>query len=320
MVAVIALAVTSGGCSHPPSNGGEAPERAGRPRLAIERHEPATALPGAANDTPVAPSPTAVGRTNAARAAAPPATSGLLVERVLAPLAPAVDVGDRVVTVVRVDPRAFRIVLRTAGSHGGARTAPRWADDLGLAGVANAGMFHPDLRSVGLLQSAGEVEQPRDNPRYSAFLAVDPVAPARNRPAVAIFQRGCPGFDLPRIRREYDTVLQSIAMLDCDGRPIPSPGRRVYSASAAGLDAAGRLVFVHVRTPYSMGAFREILASPAVGLRAALYLEGGPEASLVVRAGTERVAEMGSYETGFFESDDNHRFWDIPNVIGFEAR
>lgn len=258
--------------------------------------------------------------TRATPGAVSPAVAGLTVERVRAPFAPVVDVGDRMVTIVRVDPRAYRVVVRTAGRHGGARTAPRWVEDLGLAGVANAGMFHPDLRSVGLLQAPGEIEQARDNPRYSAYLAVEPLEPGRDRPAVAIFQRGCPGFDLARIRRDYRTVLQSIAMLDCAGQPIPSPGQRVYSASAAGIDGEGRLVFVHVRTPYSMGAFRRILAAPEVGLRAALYLEGGPEASLVVRTGVRAVSEVGSYESGFFESDDNHRFWDIPNVIGLQPR
>lgn len=243
----------------------------------------------------------------------PPGARGLVVERVRAPLEPVVDVGDRTVTVVRVDPRAYQLVVRTAGRHGGARPAPRWASDLGLAAVANAGMFLPDLRSVGLLKAPGEIEQPRDNARYSAYLAV-----AGDR--VAIHQRGCPGFDLARIRRESTIVLQSIALLDCEGRPIPSPGRRVYSASAIGIDGAGRVAFVHVRTPYSMGDFRRILASPEVGLRSALYLEGGPEASLVVRAGGAQVAEMGSYETGFFESDENHRFWEIPNVIGLVER
>jgi hypothetical protein len=280
------------------------------PRTGTEVARPATATSATTTTTT---------ETTQAAAVRPSAT-GLSVERVHAPFAPVVDVGDQVVTVVRVDPLAYRIVVRTAGRHGGARTAPRWAADLGLAGVANAGMFHPDLRSVGLLKASGEIEQPRDNPRYSAYLAVEPLEPSAERPDVAIFQRGCPGFDLARIRRDYRTVLQSIAMLDCEGRPIPSPGQRVYSASAAGIDGAGRLVFVHVRTPYSMGAFRQILAAPTVGLRAALYLEGGPEASLVVRQGGESVSEIGSYESGFFESDGNHRFWDIPNVIGWQAR
>jgi hypothetical protein len=132
-----------------------------------------------------------------------------------------------------------------------------------------------------------------------------------------MFARGCPGFDVARIRARYRTVVQSINLLDCAGRPIPSAGRRAYSASAVGLDREGRVAFVHTRTPYTMGGFRRILASPAVGLVSAMYLEGGPEASLFVHAPGAHVQAIGSFEHGFVENDDNHEFWEIPNVLGF---
>ena len=51
-----------------------------------------------------------------------------------------------------------------------------------------------------------------------------------------------------------------------------------------------------------------------------MYVEGGPEASLYVKVGGEVVSEVGSFETGFFESDANQVFWPLPNVIGFAAR
>jgi len=237
------------------------------------------------------------------------------IERVVAPFPAPVPIGDGRVTVVRIDPRVYPLRLLTAATHGGVRTAPAWAQVFGLRGVANAGMFLEGGRSVGLMVSPAGTNQGRVNARYGAFLAFDPAA-ATDAP-VAMFGRGCPGFDLARIRARYRTVIQSIALLDCRGRPIPSSGRRAYSASAIGLDRRGRVAFVHVRTPYTMGAFRRILASPAVGLVSAMYLEGGPEASLWVRGEHETVEEMGSYETGFFESDENRRFWEIPNVIGF---
>ncbi|MBI2893796.1 MAG: phosphodiester glycosidase family protein [Deltaproteobacteria bacterium] len=238
-----------------------------------------------------------------------------LVERVAAPFPPPVAVGDGKVTVVRIDPREHPLRLLTALTHGGARTAPEWARAFGLRGVANAGMFLVGGRSVGLMVSASGINQPRVSPRYGAFLAFDPAE--ASDPPVAMFGRGCAGFDLSAIRARYRAVVQSIALLDCAGRPIPTGGRRAYSASAIGLDRAGRVAFVHVRTPFTMAMFRRILASSAVGLVSAMYLEGGPEASLWVRGERETVAEMGSFESGFFESDENRRFWEIPNVIGF---
>ena len=52
-----------------------------------------------------------------------------------------------------------------------------------------------------------------------------------------------------------------------------------------------------------------------------MYVEGGPEASLYLAVGGQAiVSEMGSFETGFFESHDNRRFWPLPNVLGFAPR
>jgi hypothetical protein len=47
-----------------------------------------------------------------------------------------------------------------------------------------------------------------------------------------------------------------------------------------------------------------------------MYLEGGPEASLYLEANGKKIERIGSYETGFWESDTNEQFWPLPNVIG----
>ena len=76
-------------------------------------------------------------------------------------------------------------------------------------------------------------------------------------------------------------------------------------------------MFVVSRAAHRMTDFAETLAAPEVGLRAALYVEGGPEASLFVRAGGRTFEEIGSFETDFQENDENPAFWPIPNVLGF---
>ena len=42
--------------------------------------------------------------------------------------------------------------------------------------------------------------------------------------------------------------------------------------------------------------------------------------ALVVDAEGHSVNEMGSYETGFWENDGNRAFWDLPNIVAFQAR
>ena len=68
-----------------------------------------------------------------------------------------------------------------------------------------------------------------------------------------------------------------------------------------------------------MRDFNALLLQLPLDIAGAMHVEGGPEASLSVHGGGINLDLMGSYETGFFESDDNHRQWPIPNVIGVVA-
>ena len=84
-------------------------------------------------------------------------------------------------------------------------------------------------------------------------------------------------------------------------------------------DVDGNVVLIHSRKPHTMTDFNRLVAAPALKMRAAVYLEGGPEASLFVDAAGVSVREVGSFEDFFYESHDNPGFWPIPNVIGFAA-
>jgi hypothetical protein len=141
---------------------------------------------------------------------------------------------------------------------------------------------------------------------------------------VTIAGRSCPGFDLAALQQRYRGIVQDYRMLDCDGKPIAWADEKTFSAAAIAVDRKGRLVFLHSRTPFRMTRFNQIIAAPELDLAGAIYVEGGPEASLYVKTGAARdgdaeVAEMGSFETDFFD-DSNHVFWRIPNVLAFTPR
>ena len=243
---------------------------------------------------------------------------GITIERFLAPVAPSVPVGDRCVTVVRVDPARHTLQLHTARTEGGARTVDKWSESAKLEAVLNAAMYADDQRSVGLMVSAGGVNNGGDNRKYGGFLAWDRTRDAI--PEVAAFGRDCPDFDLDAIRRDYRSVVQNYRLLDCQGHPIAWQDPKLFSAAVVGTDKRGWLVFAHVRTPYAMTDLAKVLAAPDLEMASAMHVEGGPEASLYVGAGGVLVREMGSYETGFMANDDNHDFWPIPNVLGVVPR
>jgi hypothetical protein len=243
---------------------------------------------------------------------------GIVVERVRASVPPDTTVGDRMITIVRVDPRRYRFRMLTAERDGGPRPVPRWLEDFHLAGAINASMYESDGRSAGLLVQEGVDRTARDDERFGGFVAFDAASPGD--PPFATFGRDCAGFDLAEVRRRYRSVAQSFRLLDCDGRAIAWTDPDDYSSAAIGTDRDGRVVLVHVRTPYRMERLARVLAEPSLRLRSLVYVEGGPEASLVVHAEGVDVSELGSYERDFHESDRNQRFWSIPNVIGFSAR
>lgn len=212
------------------------------------------------------------------------------------------------VDVVRADLARFRL---RAYSDAAGRTALAWRDREHLVAVTNAGMFHDGGAPVGLVVADGTARG-SDNPKFGGFVAWDPISPSD--PPIAIAGRSCAGFDLAALRRRYRSLVQSYRLLDCDGGALGWNDPKQYSAAAIAVDRAGRVVFLHARAAVTMAELSTALASH--DLAGAMFLEGGPEASLV--AG--ELALVGSYETGFVENDDNHKFWALPNVIGLVRR
>jgi len=246
---------------------------------------------------------------NPAPASPPPAVTTLVFERWrIDGATPVAGPNPATIDVARGD--LSRFALRALS--GAPQTAPAWRDAFHLVAVTNAGMFHDTGAPVGLIVDNG-TERGSDNPKMSGYLAWDPVSPTD--PPAIVAGRDCAGFDLAALRRRYRSLMQSYRFLDCAGAALPWQDPKHYSAAGIGVDRANRIVFLHVRAAVTMAELARALATH--DLAGALFLEGGPEASLV--AG-DKLSLMGSYETGFVENDDNHEFWRLPNVIGLVAR
>lgn len=240
----------------------------------------------------------------------------VVVERVQLPRRSDLGVGDAIATIARFDLRRLRLTFLTQ-RDGASRPLDRWVHDHHLVAGINAGMFLPSGRPCGFVQLRGEVLNDRRPSRWQAVVAFDPLG---ERSAMAVSGPGCGPGTLDTLRAQYGSVLQSNRVLiDCEGRPTDWRTNR-YSSAALGVDREGRAVMIHVRTPYRMQVLSRMLAAPSLGVRGLVYMEGGPEASLVVEAGRERVRVMGSWEDGFHEADDLQQMWDLPNVVGVERR
>lgn len=243
---------------------------------------------------------------------------GLRVERIRGWIDPPLPVGDRCLLLVRIDPRRYQLTLLTESEHGERLSAPQWADKFGLVAATNASMFHDTGKSTGLLVSGKHVNNANVNAQFGAFMAFDPVSDKSS--PVAMFGEGCAGFDLGQVRKDYRVVIQNYRLLGCDGSAIEWKDQKIYSAAAVAMDADDNVVFVLQRTPYRPKAFAEMLASDKLNLTAAMYVEGGPEASVYAKGTDVVINAIGSYETLFLEDDSNVRAWPIPNVIGAAPR
>jgi hypothetical protein len=225
--------------------------------------------------------------------------------------------GPPCLDIVHGELSRYRLRVLTAARDGTARTAPVWRDTFDLAAVINAGMFHDSGAPVGLIVE-NDIAVGADNPKFGGVLAFDPRSP--DDPPAVISGRDCDGFDLAALRQRYRSLVQSPRLLGCDGAALRWSDPKHYSAAAIGLDRTGRIVLVHARAALTMSELSRALASPDLDLAGALFLEGGPEASLLARGPFGELARVGSYETGFLEADTNRDFWNLPNVIALEAR
>jgi uncharacterized protein YigE (DUF2233 family) len=194
--------------------------------------------------------------------------------------------------------------------------ADAWLRSLPAEAVTNAGMFHDDGSPVGLVVDHGQ-QRGKDNAKFSGFLAWDPVNTADA--SVVVVGRDCSGFDLATLRTKYRSLLQSYRLLDCNGHAIAWKDAKHYSAAAIGVDTKGRVVMMHSRAAFTMSELATAVASH--DLQGAIFLEGGPEASLAVRRQSGELLKLiGSYETGFVENDNNHEMWALPNVIALRRK
>jgi uncharacterized protein YigE (DUF2233 family) len=227
--------------------------------------------------------------------------------------------GDEIVTVLRIDPALWDLEMLCASQRKDRRslTAKEWCRQEGLVAAVNAGMFAQDGSThLGFLAANGHLNCSKAN-RYESVAAFGPRTSVR--PAFRIFDLD-KGASIKAIRKEYRYVVQNLRLIRRSRVNRWSQQAKMWSEVALGEDEQGRALFIFCRSPYSMHDFAKILLSLPLGLVCAQHLDGGPVAQLYIAAGGREVELVGSYDTGFCETDQNQTAWPIPNVIGVRPR
>ncbi len=221
--------------------------------------------------------------------------------------------GNSKITVVKIDPAYYTFKLLCASEQKTRpMTAREWCRKHHLAVAVNAGMFQADgFVNVGYMKNFSHVNNGKFN-SYKAFLLFNPLS--RGIPEVQLLDRECQNFD--EMKGKYNTIIQNIRMISCQGKNTWSQQAKTWSMVALGTDTSGNILFLFTRSPYSVHDFIDILLGLPIGISTTMYLEGGPEASLYFSAEGTEMEKSGRLEAGFSLDETSEFAWPIPNVIG----
>ncbi len=225
--------------------------------------------------------------------------------------------GDSLIRILRMNPQHFELRLLNASSSKAGRplTAKQWCRQNNLVAAINASMYQTDHKtSVSLMRTRSHTNNPRLS-KDKTILAFDRLA--SNVPKVRIIDRQCEDFS--HWKAKYGTLVQSIRMISCKGENVWSQQPRKWSTAAIATDLQGRVLFIHVGSPYSTHDLINILKTLPLGIKRAMYSEGGPQAQLYIRHGGQEHEFVGQFDLKLNDNINSPVFWPIPNVVGISA-
>jgi hypothetical protein len=159
------------------------------------------------------------------------------------------------------------------------------------------------------MKNFDHVNNPRLN-KANTVLAFNPVD--KNLPEIQIIDRECQDFN--ELRQKYQSFVQSIRMISCDQQNVWTRQDGKWSTLAVGMDTQGNILFLFSRTLNSVHDFIEILLSLPLSLKSAMYLEGGPQASLYLSTPKMTLQKDGVW--GGIDENSLQFSLPVPNVIG----
>lgn len=225
---------------------------------------------------------------------------------------------DSKITILKIDPRFYSFKLLSASEHGKVKmTAKQWCQKYSLITAINAGMYQEDhIRNVGYMKNFNHINNPKLNNTYKAVFAFNPIG--SNIPEVQIIDLHCQDFN--KLKTEYHTFIQNIRMINCRQENVWSKQDKAWSMAVLGIDKYGNALFIFTEAPYPVRDFVNVLLSLPISIYNAMYLEGGPEASLYFSGNGIQFERIGTYETAFKEDYAKVLARPIPNVIGIEKK
>lgn len=223
-----------------------------------------------------------------------------------------------VIRALRFDTERFDVGLYSSRWEGpGVPTLREWAEKKDLVAAINACMYLKDGQtSTGYMRGGENINNGRIVSRYGAFFVASPRVP--DLPRAAVLDRNVD--DWKALLPQYDIVVQNFRLMGPDGGQVWPENGPEHAVASIAEDMNGRILFLLSADPCSVHDFVKALnAHKGLNLNSAMYVEGGSEASMLLRlCGKIRLWNGMSPATYMFSSrgDDIP----LPNILGIRRR
>lgn len=226
-------------------------------------------------------------------------------------------IGDSKISILRMDPQLFHFDLYTATQFDSVpRDLHTWADTFDLLVAFNAGMYNlaRPLQSRAYLKSGAHLNNGKLLENFNLMLALGP-KPNSQRSNIEVLDLTCANWE--QEQQNFSGFAQGLRMIDCNGNPM-NWQKKVQSCSMliAAEDEKGWFYLIFTRSPYTHNQMIGFMTEMPYGLHDAIYLEGGPETSLLIDVNGHCIEKVGSWVSTTWERNDNNHFWRLPNIVG----
>ena len=226
-------------------------------------------------------------------------------------------IGDSKISILRMDPQHFHFDLYTATQFDSVpRDLHTWADTFDLLVAFNAGMYNlaRPLQSRAYLKSGAHLNNGKLLENFNLMLALGP-KPNSQRSNIEVLDLTCANWE--QEQQNFSGFAQGLRMIDCNGNAM-NWQKKVQSCSMliAAEDEKGWFYLIFTRSPYTHNQMIGFMTQMPYGLHDAIYLEGGPETSLLIDVNGHCIEKVGSWVSTTWERNDNNHFWRLPNIIG----
>ncbi|MFM6946595.1 MAG: phosphodiester glycosidase family protein [Flavobacteriales bacterium] len=226
-------------------------------------------------------------------------------------------IGDSKISILRMDPQVFHFDLYTATQFDSIpRDLHTWADTFELLVAFNAGMYNlaRPLQSRAYLKNGAHLNNGKLLENFNLMLALGP-KPNSQRSNIEVLDLTCANWE--QEQQNFSGFAQGLRMIDCNGNPM-NWQKKVQSCSMliAAEDQKGWFYLIFTRSPYTHNQMINFMIGMPYGLHDAIYLEGGPETSLLIDVNGHCIEKVGSWVSTTWERNDNNHFWRLPNIVG----